>query len=236
MSLIPFCLVLLISLGVSFLAARRKTEFFLANRSFTWPMLLGTFLGAQIGGGFILGSAEESFHSGLCGAMYGLSLSIGMLLLGCGFAGRLRRLGIGTLPELLERKYGGLQKVSSVVSILSLAGGLMCQAIGLKKFLASMGCDGDCMYAVSWGCVVLYTTYGGLLAVVWTDVIQAMIMIGMLWLRTSALLLPQANNYGPGVSRGSWDNTQFIDRPCFSSVLYFCSARYGPEVFCGKTS
>ena len=152
MLLLPFFIVLLISIGASYFAARKKSEYFLADRSLSWPMLLGTFLGAQIGGGFILGNTEASFQHGLFGSLYGLGIALGMVCLGLGFGAKLRRLGVGTIPELLVQKYGSLklQKIASVVSILSLAGGLMCQAIGLKKFLASLGSGGELIYFLSW--------------------------------------------------------------------------------------
>jgi SSS family solute:Na+ symporter len=192
MLLLPFFLVLLISIGASYFAARKKSEYFLADRSLSWPMLLGTFLGAQIGGGFILGNTEASFQNGFFGSLYGLGIALGMICLGLGFGAKLRLLGVGTIPELLVQKYGSfkLQKIASIVSILSLAGGLMCQAIGLKKFLASLGCGGELIYVLSWGAVVLYTTFGGLLAVVWTDAIQAIIMIGMLVVTFFVALMP----------------------------------------------
>ena len=47
-------------------------------------MLIGTFLGAQIGGGFILGNTEVAFHHGYYGSMYGLGIAIGLALLGMG--------------------------------------------------------------------------------------------------------------------------------------------------------
>lgn len=193
MCLLPFLIVLIISIVASYKAAQQKTDYFFANRSLQWPILLGTFLGAQIGGGFILGTTEASFRHGLFGSMYGIGIALGMLLLGLGVSARLRTLNIGTLPELLLRKYGStrFQKISGLVSILSLAGGLMSQAIGLKMFLASLGFSGNFVYFLVWNSVVLYTTYGGLLAVVWTDAIQAVIMISILVITFATTFLSQ---------------------------------------------
>ena len=220
MCLLPFFLVLVISIGASYFAARKKADYFLANRSLKWPVLLGTFLGAQIGGGFILGNTEASFHHGLFGSMYGVGIAVGMLLLGSGFGAKLRTLNIGTLPELLKTKYGSsaFQKISAIVSIASLAGGLMCQAIGLKMFLSSLGFGGHLIYFIAWSSVVLYTTYGGLLAVVWTDTIQALIMIAMLVITfvsalgpnlkaiivstASAILLALSSNVAHDITKG----------------------------------
>jgi solute:Na+ symporter, SSS family len=193
MCILPFFLVLIISVAASYFAAKKKADYFLASRSLKWPVLIGTFLGAQIGGGFILGNTEASFHHGLFGSMYGVGIALGMLLLGSGFGARLRALQIGTLPELLKHKYGSssFQTISAIVSVLSLAGGLMCQAIGLKMFLSSLGFGGHLAYFCAWYCVVLYTTYGGLLAVVWTDTIQAIIMIAILAATFAIALAPQ---------------------------------------------
>ena len=121
MFLLPFIIVLDVSIGASVFASKKEGDFFLANRSIRWPMLLGTFVGTQVGGGFILGNTEAAFQHGVFGSMYGLGIAIGMLLLGSGFGARLRALHIGTLPELLERRYGsrGFQKIAGIVSILS---------------------------------------------------------------------------------------------------------------------
>lgn len=193
MFLIPFIIVLAISIGASLFASTKEKDFFLAGRAIRWPLLLGTFVGTQVGGGFILGNTDASWSQGLSGSMYGIGLALGMLCLGLGYAARLRTLGISTLPELLEKKFGSstLKKAAALLSVVSLAGILMCQAIGLKKFLCSMGFANDWTFLLSWGAVVFYTTCGGLLAVVWTDVIQAVIMIGMLAITFFCALLPQ---------------------------------------------
>lgn len=193
MFLIPFIIVLVISIGASLFASSKEKDFFLAGRAIRWPLLLGTFVGTQVGGGFILGNTDASWSQGLSGSMYGIGLALGMLCLGLGYAARLRTLGISTLPELLEKKFESpmLKKAAALLSVVSLAGILMCQAIGLKKFLCSMGFANDWTFLLSWGAVVFYTTCGGLLAVVWTDVIQAIIMIGMLAITFFCALLPQ---------------------------------------------
>lgn len=193
MDLIPFFIVLLISLGASFIAAKKPGDFFLAGRSLRWPVLLGTFIGTQVGGGFILGNTDAAWKLGWVGSMYGWGLALGMLGLGLGVGSRLRNLNIKTLSELLEKRYesSSLKTIAGVLSIFSLGGILMCQAIGLKKFLSSMNIGNDWIYLLSWGAVVIYTTYGGLLAVVWTDAIQAIIMISLLLITFIYALLPQ---------------------------------------------
>jgi solute:Na+ symporter, SSS family len=193
MILLPFIIVLAVSIGASLFASKKEGDFFLASRSIRWPLLVGTFVGTQVGGGFILGNTDASCKLGLCGSLYGIGLALGMLGLGLGIGSRLRKLGVATLPKLLEAKYQSqpLQKAAALLSILSLGGILMCQAIGLRKFLCSMEFSNEWIYILSWAVVVFYTTWGGLLAVVWTDMIQAAVMVSMLAVTFFSALLPK---------------------------------------------
>jgi solute:Na+ symporter, SSS family len=192
LSLIPLFTVLVISIGASFFASKKEDDFFLASRSVRWPMLIGTFIGLHVGGGFILGNTDASWSLGPLGSMYGLGLAMGMLILGLGFGARLRTLGIATLPELLEKRFCSpwLKRASSLLAIACLAGILMAQAIGLKKFLVSIGFSNSLIFLAAWGSVVFYTTCGGLLAVIWTDTLQAVVMVGMLVITFCWTLLP----------------------------------------------
>jgi SSS family solute:Na+ symporter len=149
-------------------------------------------VGTQIGGGFILGNTDASFKQGIFGSFYGIGIAFGLLALGLGYGSKLRQYAVGTMSQLLQVRYNStsLKQLSGILSIASLGGILLCQAIGLKKFLSSMGFDGNLVYIISWGSVILYTTWGGLLAVVWTDLIQAVVMIGMLAVTFFCTIVP----------------------------------------------
>lgn len=190
--LLSFIVVLGISLWAGLKASKQGKDFFLASRAVRWPMLVGTFVGTQVGGGFILGNCDASYSCGVWGSMYGIGIALGMLFLGIGYGARLRRLNITTIPELLEKKYDceTLRKVASSLSLLSLVGILMCQAIGLLKFLQAVGGASTVVFLLAWGAVIIYTTCGGLLAVVWTDAIQVVAMVLMLCITFLTTLLP----------------------------------------------
>jgi len=191
--LVPFFIVIVISLMASVLAKRRGKEYFLAGRSIRWPMLFGTLLGTQLGGGFIIGNSDSVWRIGVSGGLYGIGLALGMIILGCGFGQRLRKAEVGTLSELLGQQYGSsrLQVMSGILSVLSLGGILMSLAIGLKRFLLSMGYSSEWIYLLSWSGVILYTAYGGLLAVVWTDLIQSIVMIIILVITFGTVFWPR---------------------------------------------
>jgi len=191
-SVIPFFIVLLVSVFASVIASKRGTDFYLADRSLKWPMLFGTLIGTQLGGGFILGNADSSWRLGIWGCVYGFGIAIGLMFMGLSYGRRLCSSNMGTLPELLERKYEAplLRRVAGVLSIFSLSGILMCLAIGCKKYLLSLGFSSEWFFFACWGVVIFYTTYGGLLAVVWTDLFQAVVMIAMLGAVFCSLFLP----------------------------------------------
>ena len=190
---IPIFIVLGISIIASLVAAKKESDFFLANRSIRWPLLVGTLVGTQVGGGFILGNSDASFTYGLFGSMYSLGLAGGLMLLGLGYASRLRKLNISTMPQLLQQRYQSplLQKAGSLLSIFSLVGILMCMAIGIRKFLMAIDYDQPLFYLIIWASVVLYTTCGGLLAVVWTDFVQVLVIGFVLIISFLVIMLPK---------------------------------------------
>jgi SSS family solute:Na+ symporter len=184
-SLIPFLFVLGVSFAIGCIFSKKskeKADYFLGNRTLSWPLLAMSLIATQVGGGFILGTADAASQNGIYALFFPLGYALGFLALGLGFAGKLRSLGLNTIPELFERYYGSsfLKKGASLLSIISLTGILIAQAVALKKFLISMGWGAEWVFLLSWLVVIFYTTQGGFLAVVWTDTVQAVVMIGML--------------------------------------------------------
>ncbi|MCE5293394.1 MAG: sodium:solute symporter family protein [Chlamydiales bacterium] len=184
-SIIPFIAVLAVSFVVGFIfskTAKKSSDYYLGDRSLGWFLLMMTFVATQVGGGFILGTAEASFEHGFFGIFYSLGQALGFLALGLGFGAKLQSLKLTTASDLFETYYGSpnLKKFAAALSILALTGILIAQAVALKKFMGSMGLDSQWLFLASWLVVILYTTQGGFLAVVWTDLLQATLMIAIL--------------------------------------------------------
>ncbi|MDB6081084.1 MAG: panF [Chlamydiia bacterium] len=184
-SLLPFFFVLALSfaIGVFFSKrAKKQSDYFLAGRTLSWPLLTMTFAATQIGGGFILGTADAAFQIGPYAFFFPLGYCLGFLGLGAGFGAKLRSLELNTTADLFERYYGShlLKKGAALLSVISLTGILIAQAVALRAFLFSAGWGEEWIFLLAWMVVILYTTQGGFLAVVWTDTVQAVVMIGML--------------------------------------------------------
>lgn len=154
-------------------------DYFLAGRSLGVPSVMFTLIATQLGGGMLLGTAQEGYIVGLYGILYTLGMGVGFLLLGFGLASRLQALKITTTAELFETKYGSpaLKKVASFLSIITLSGILIAQIVGSKTFLLSIGFNNQAAFLCFWGFTICYTMLGGLHAVVLTDMIQVMLII-----------------------------------------------------------
>lgn len=156
-------------------------DYFLAGRSLGFWPLTATLLATQLGGGMILGTAAHAYNLGWPGIFYSLGMSIGFLVLGLGIAGKLRSFNISTTAELFEKQFGSksLRKVASFLSILALSGIFIAQVVSSKSLMIGLGVHNDIVFIAFWLLLIGYTMYGGLPAVVATDVLQVIIILSV---------------------------------------------------------
>jgi solute:Na+ symporter, SSS family len=152
-----------------------KNDYFLAGKGVRFFPLMMTFLATQVGGGLILGSAEEAYHFGWPVLFYPLGATLGLVLLGLGLGRKMAQYQISTVAQIFEVVYRSpsLKKVASALSIISLFMILVAQIIASNKFMISLGVENKIWFIGFWAIVILYTALGGLKAVVATDIIQA---------------------------------------------------------------
>ncbi len=159
-----------------------ESDYFLAGRSLGFWSLTGTLLATQIGSGLTLGIAHDSYRYGLPGLLYGIGIAIGFVVLGLGAAGRLRALQVATTAEIFEKYFASsmLKKLASVLSIISLTGIFMAQVLTSKSVMMGMGVYNEWLFIGVWAALIGYTMYGGLPAVVATDLLQLMVIVTIL--------------------------------------------------------
>lgn len=158
---------------------KTQDDYFLAGRGIQFFPLLMTLIATQIGGGLVLGSAEEAYQYGWSVLLYPLGACLGLLVLASGIGRRLAQFPVSTIAQLFEVVYKStqLKRFASLLSIVSLFLILVAQVIASKKFMLTLGVTQNWIFIAFWGIVVLYTVLGGLKAVVATDVIQAAFFI-----------------------------------------------------------
>lgn len=154
---------------------RGKEDYFLAGKGVRFFPLMMTFLATQVGGGGILGSAEEAYLFGWPVLLYPLGMALGLILLGCGVGRKLAKFRVSTVAQIFEVAYGSpwLKRAASILSMVSLFMVLVAQIIASHKFLVSLGLSHTGLFIAIWAVVMLYTVQGGLRAVISTDIVQA---------------------------------------------------------------
>ncbi len=182
-----FCLGLVgIILWVLKQKEETSTDYFLAGRDATWIAIGASIFASNIGSEHLVGLAGAGASSGMAMAHWEMHGWI-ILILGWFFVPFYARSGVFTMPEFLEKRYNkGSRSVLSIISLVSYvftkvavtvyAGGVVFkQVFGIESIF---GIDFFWISAV--GLVILtgiYTTLGGMKAVLYTSVLQAPVLL-----------------------------------------------------------
>lgn len=153
---------------------KNTQEFFSVQRSLGVMPITLTLIATQLGGGMLLGSAQEAYAKGLCGIFYALSIILGFLILGLGIAGRLQSLRVTTTAQLFESVYDAphLKKIASALSVLTLSGLFVSQMVGSRSLLCSLQITSPIIFTCFWLLVIFSTMIGGLKSIIWANFIQ----------------------------------------------------------------
>lgn len=159
-------------------------DYFLMGRNLTFFPLSLTLLATQLGGGTLLGAAQEAYQKGWLVLFYPLGACLGFFFLGAGFGGKLRKLNISTVAEIFEKIYQSRcqRYIASGLSIVALFFILVAQGIAARFFFVAMGAEEPMIFIVFWSVLVAYTVMGGFKAVVNTDILQTLFIIATLGL------------------------------------------------------
>ncbi len=176
-------LYLLIIAGVSVWSIRKSksspSDYFLSNRNLGWWVIGASILASNVGSEHIVGLAGTAASSGLVMGHYELHSWI-VLLLGWVFVPFYMRSMVYTMPEFLERRFNA--KARRLLSIIQLLSYVIAKAsvtifAGALVFNSFLGVDfwtGAIILVVVTG---IYTILGGLHTVMYTEAIQAIILL-----------------------------------------------------------
>ncbi|MFH1464116.1 MAG: sodium:solute symporter family protein [Pseudomonadota bacterium] len=163
---------------------RRVDEFFVGDRRMgAWHIGLSV-VATDVGGGFSIGLGGLGFAMGLAGSWLLFTGLVGAWVSAVLLIPRVKRLGDahGWLgyPDFLEARYDGrVALVAAVVSGIGYAGFVGAQILaGAKLSSAAFGIDLPLAVGIMAVVVVVYTSLGGMQAVVMTDTIQWGVLLG----------------------------------------------------------
>ncbi len=166
------------------LRARRTDEaqdYFLAGRNVGWFIIGASIFASNIGSEHLVGLAGSGATGGLAPAQFEILAGLILLLLGWLFAPFYLASGVFTMPEFLERRFSpGARTYLAAVSIVAyvLTKISVTIAAGAIVFETLMGVPfwtGAVIVVVATG---VYTLWGGLRAVLYTDLVQLFVLVG----------------------------------------------------------
>ncbi len=176
-------LYMLVIAGISIWSIRKSknspTDYFLANRNLGWWVIGASILASNVGSEHIVGLAGSAGASGTVLGHYELHSWI-VLILGWVFVPFYMRSMVYTMPEFLERRFNA--KARRLLSIIQLLSYVIAKAsvtifAGALVFNQILGVEfwtGAIILVIVTG---VYTIFGGLHAVMYTEAIQAFVLL-----------------------------------------------------------
>jgi len=174
--------------GVSLFASRKQDsseDYFLAGRKLTLWLIGISLIASNISSEHFVGMSGQGFSLGLAIASYEWMAALALVVIGLVLLPRFLRSGIYTLPEFLEYRYNKRAKLVMACFMLvfyilvTMATVLYSGALALQSIFGIDIVKGIWMIGLIAGA---YTVYGGLKAVVWSDLIQGitLLVVGVL--------------------------------------------------------
>jgi SSS family solute:Na+ symporter len=174
---------LLVIAGISIWSIRKSKEsasdYFLANRNLGWFVIGASILASNVGSEHIVGLAGSAAKSGTVLGHYELHSYI-VLILGWVFVPFYMRSMVYTMPEFLERRFNPqARRLLSIIQLLSYvitkaSVTIFAGALVFNQFFGVDFWTGAIILVVVTG---VYTIFGGLHAVMYTEAIQAIVLL-----------------------------------------------------------
>lgn len=172
--------------GIIFLGiyvARREKEtskdYFLAGENLPWYAIGTSFVSSNISAEHFIGMIGIAYSVGAVVALWEWATVLTFSLLIWVFLPYYMRGRLYTMPEFLERRYN--RTCRALFALISIVGYILALLAGVL-YAGGLAIEGIFEVSIFWGIAILaistavYTIYGGLVSVVWTDVLQFVLL------------------------------------------------------------
>lgn len=197
-------------IGVGLWVSREKEghvkdseDYFLAGKSLPWWAIGASLIASNISAEQFIGMSGSGFRLGLAIATYEWMAAVTLLVVAYFFLPIYLQKGIFTMPQFLEKRFDG--RVRTLLAVFWL---LVYVFVNLTAvlYLGALALEGIMGVPLFWGIAGLaifatvYSIYGGLEAVAWTDVVQVVVLIGGGLLTTVLALDAYAGDGGGAIA------------------------------------
>ena len=196
LSLVFVYLIVVVGIGCYAGMVRRRGgggeggHYFLAGNTLGWPVIGLAMFAANISTVHLVSFAETAYKFGLVFGNFEWMAGFVLILLSLFFAPLYLRSRVPTLPDFLERRYNRhCRDWLTIVSIFSAlvihigvalytAALVLRGVLGIEPSATILGIDAMMFFIIVLGVLTgIYTMIGGLLAVVWTESIQTVLLL-----------------------------------------------------------
>lgn len=181
---------------------KTETDYILAGRQLGTTLAAVSVFATWFGAETVLGSAGRVYSDGLSGAQgEPFAYAVGIIIMGLVFAARLWRRGLTTFADLFRQRFS--PGVEWLTVLLLVPGSVLWAAAQIRGFgqVVSATSDFNLYAAMTMAAVVVivYTIFGGLLADVYTDLVQGIaIVVGLVL--TFIVVAQQVGGVGAGLA------------------------------------
>ena len=186
LGIIAFYLIAMVYIGVRCVKnVKNAGDYYVAGHSFGPLVLMATVCATIIGGSGLMGRAGVAYSSGFKAILTALPYLIGMFIFS-GISGRISDIGfqhnITSIPELFEKRFGKTAKIILAAMIaFTMMGTVASQVTATATIIKMLGGEIGISYEMGSviACVIfmVYTATSGLFGVVYTDVLQFLMLL-----------------------------------------------------------
>lgn len=230
---------------------RNSDDYFLAGKSLGFFPIACSIAATTIGGAAMLGRTGTIYQKGLAGVTMALPYLFAMFLMGFAFP-KIAKIGkkyhVSTLPQLFGARYGkGIQAIIGVICSIGMGASVATQISGCSTVFSIMGGESlgisyETAAIFATVIFIVYVLFAGLYSVVWTDVIQAILLVALIY-----LLLPIKGIFDAGgwetiknsipATHFDWNfDTAIIGAMITNFAIVACNPPIWQRAFAAKTS
>lgn len=227
---------LLVLAALNFIRAKKvksQDDFMVAGRKIKTNVMVFTLICTWIGSGTFIAGAEFAAKAGFSALWMAAGAWVGIIVIYF-LAGKIRAFGQYTIGDILEERYGPVARIFGAIALIISFTIIVSYQFVAGGFILNVASDGAIPEStgiiIAAGFVILFTVLGGMVAIVYTDLPNGIIIVLACILATPFVYfavggLPEATKaLDPGYF--AVVNTQFGAHPVLKVGSYFLATMF----------